>query len=622
MVLTYCSLARVVLFSLGCIISLCLAPCLAPTLVWAAAEPSADEIATLVQSLGADDYAEREAAASQLGALGAMAVDPLLAAAELSADLEVALRSRWLVDSIALDTAGDPPEVAKLLDQYKRKGLAERVHVMHRLLRADDDGGIEPLARIVRLDRSPLGSRVAAALLAREWQPDDPTWASIRDRIVTGLGGSTRPAAAFLRSLVRFSDADSAATREQSLAAAGKAIEQLDRSVPEDPAEIGRQTAGDAAAGSSLGQTTLHIFLRCRIQMMLAAGARTEALAAAQQLIDDCFSPEKEVSTAGEEVAATLVWLIDRGLPESVDLLTKARPDLLRDDPLVGYAAAAAERARHQNARAEELATAAFAKPTGTNAEFIDRLQTAILLSKWGATDWATREYKSLVDDPKTPPTQFALAAIMFAEFLHDQERDDEAASCLRRLLEGRKVNAQGAGDGVDPILQQMGRDPRSIRSRMHYFDSCGAALRGDAAARRKAIEESLRAYAKDVDALIGLYILTDNTPGQRADAVVRVRRALEQIEGEIQAVPDDTNGYNEYAWLVANTEGDIQKATRYSKLSLVKSFDSSSYLDTLAHCQAAAGNNAAAVRTQSLALRQEPHNRTIRRNLERFQSQ
>ena len=36
----------------------------------------------------------------------------------------------------------------------------------------------------------------------------------------------------------------------------------------------------------------------------------------------------------------------------------------------------------------------------------------------------------------------------------------------------------------------------------------------------------------------------------------------------------------------------------------------------------AAAGTKAAAVRTQSLAMRQEPHNRTIRKNLDRFQGQ
>ena len=92
------------------------------------------------------------------------------------------------------------------------------------------------------------------------------------------------------------------------------------------------------------------------------------------------------------------------------------------------------------------------------------------------------------------------------------------------------------------------------------------------------------------------------------------------QLEDEINAVPDDASGYNEYAWLVANTEGDVAKATRFSKVSLLKSFDNASFLDTLAHCHAAAGRHAAAIRTQRLAKRYEPHNRTIRRNLERFE--
>ena len=610
--------------------------CLIPSSIHAAGQTSAAEIDALVEGLGAADYAERETAAAQLNALGAAAVDPLLAAAEVSDDLEIALRARWLVDTIPLNTERDQPEVAKLLGKFKRKGFAERVQVMHRLLRVDDDGGIEALARIVRLDRSPLGSRVAAALLAREWQPNDPTWPGMRDSITTGLGGSTRPAAAFLRSLVAFSAADSGPTREQPLADAGNALAQLAGPVPEgagaeaapagNPAG-GPEAAGDASTSSTIGETTLRIFQRCRIQMLLAADKRDAAMAESRRLLQACFDAgeEKDAATAAEEAAGMLVWLVERGLPEAVDLLAADRPELISSDALVGYAAAVAEKARHHDAQADTFATAAFAQTTGTNAEFVDRLQTAIMLSKWGATDWANREYATLVENPQTPVAQFALAAIMFAEFLHDQEREDEAAACLGRLLDGRKGKGKndGKGDGGgDPILQQIGRDPRSIRSRMHYFESCAASLRGDAAARRKAIEESLRVYAKDVDALIGLYALPDNTAAQKADAVARIRRALEQIENEIQAVPDDTNGYNEYAWLVANTEGDLEKATRFSKLSLVKSFDSSSYLDTLAHCQAAAGNKAAAVRTQSLALRQEPHNRTIRKNLARFQGQ
>ena len=605
--------------------------CVAASTVRAAGQTSAAEIDALVERLGAADYDEREAAAAQLNALGAAAVDPLLAAAEVSDDLEIALRARWLVDTIPLDTERDPPEVSKLLDTFKRKNFAERVQVMHRLLRVDDDGGIEALARIVRLDRSPLGSRVAAALLAREWQPKDPAWGGMRGRIAAGLGASTRPAAAFLRSVVAFSSADSGPTREQPLAEAGAVLTQLagplaDGASGEAAGVGGPGRAGDASTSSTIGETTLRIFQRCRIQMLLAADKRDDAMLESRRLLQACFDSvnNKDATTAAEEAAGMLVWLVERGLPEAVDLLAADRPELIRADALVGYAAAVAEKSRHHDAQADTLAAAAFAQTAGTNAEFVDRLQTAILLSKWGATDWANREYAALVDNPQTPAAQYALAAIMYAEFLHDQEREDEAAACLRRLLEGRKGKGDGKNDGKgdvgDPILQQVGRDPRSIRSRMHYFESCAAALRGDAAARRKAIDDSLRAYAKDVDALIGLYTLPDNTPVQKAEAVARIRRALEQIENEIQAVPDDTNGYNEYAWLVANTEGDLQKATRYSKLSLVKSFDSSSYLDTLAHCQAAAGNKAAAVRTQSLALRQEPHNRTIRKNLARFQ--
>ncbi|MFM9196617.1 MAG: hypothetical protein ACKOWG_12930 [Planctomycetia bacterium] len=592
--------------------------CAGPTnVVRAAGQPAAEEIDALVAGLGADDYAEREAAAAKLNALGAAAVDPLLAAAEVSDDLEIALRARWLVDTTPLETERDPPEVAKLLDKYKRQGFAERVQVMHRLLRVDDDGGIEPLARIVRLERAALGSRVAAALLAREWQPDDPAWIGMRDRISAGLGASVRPAASFLRGVVSFSSAADAAARNQALLEAGEALVQLTEALPHAAG-----APADDADSETVGETTLRIFKRCRLQMLIHAGGREETLAEAGRLLRESFDPGKDAASAGEAVADTLVWLVERGLPEAVDLLAADRPELIRDDAVVGYAAALAERGRHRDADADTLAAAAFAKPSGTNAEFIDRLQTAIMLVRWGAADWATREYKLVVEDPRTPAPQYTMAAVMFAEFLHDQEREDEAAACLRRLLEGRedKEGNNRRGAGGEQLLQQFGRDPRSIRSRMHYFESCAAAAKGDAEARRRAIDASVRAYARDVDALIGLYALPDNTAAQKADAVARIRRALEQIENEIKGSPEETNNYNEYAWLVANTEGDVRKATRYSKFSLVKSFDSSSYLDTLAHCHAAAGNKAAAVRTQSLALRHEPHNRTIRKNLARFE--
>ena len=579
-------------------------------------EPSAAAIAELIDDLGAADYHTREAAAAQLKSIGPAAVDALLAAAELAPDLEVALRARWIVDAIPLGMPHDPPEVTQLLDLLKqRRDLPHRLRVMQRLLRLDDGSGIEALARIVRLDRSASGSRIAASLLAREWQADDPAWPNSAAAIIAGLGASTRPTAQFLRSLAGFSTAVDPAARAQHLEGAGAAFELLDRRAGE-----GTQRAGGAGE-ASIDRETTRLFARDWIRLLVSAGRRDEARTLSIAMLDACFQPGRESKANAAEAVEMLVWGIENGLPELVDHLTTAQPEALRTQASLGYAAAFAQRSRGNLPQAETLAAAAFARTAdkGPDIDDTDRLQMAILLARWGCVDWASTCYTALLDDARTPSAEFALAAILASEFLHEQEREAEAAACLGKLLD----NTVGRKDlNVDQILQQLGRDQRTVRSRMHFFESCAARARGEIPAARQAVEIALRSYAKDVDALIALYTLPDNTPDQRADAVRRINEALRQIDNEIQATPEDANSYNEYAWLVANTQGDIDKATRYSKQSLAKSFDSASYLDTLAHCRAAAGDLKGAIRWQMLARRQEPHNRMILANLRRFQTQ
>jgi hypothetical protein len=570
---------------------------------------SSEELGALINGLGDADYHRRESAANQLKMLGPAAVDALLAAAETSADLEVSLRARWLVDAIPLAQPSDPPAVAAQLEAFRKGDLRTRVMAMRRLLRLEDDAGIEPLARLVRLDRSPASARMAAAMLAAEWQAGAAYWPGMAERIRTGLGGSQRPAARFLSGLIGFTTASGVDTRELQLAAATAAVESL----AGQPAEAAQPPAVQPEGEVAL--ETHAVFERCLIRMLIAAGRRDQALAKTRLLLAASAAPGRDDETIVVETVEMLIWAVEQGLPEVVDELG-ARADVVASQPLLGLAAAVAERARGNMPRAESLANAAFSKAEGS---FTERLQAAIMLARWGCIDWAVRGYGSLIDDPKTPPGEFSLAAIMYSEFLHDLGRDDEAARCLESLLSGRGGAKDGGNDPAQ-WLQQLGRDPRSTRSRMHFFEACAAAAKGDAAGRREAVERAIAAYPKDVDALIELYRLSDNTPKQKSDAVARITTALAQIESEIEAVPEDANGYNEYAWLVANTEGDISRATRYSRVSLSKAFDNPSYLDTLAHCQAAAGKPAAAVRTQLIAQRQEPHNQTIRRNLERFE--
>jgi tetratricopeptide (TPR) repeat protein len=569
-----------------------------------------DRLAALVADLGNDDYLRREAAAAKLKALGPTAIDALLEAGESSGDIEIALRARWLVETIPFELPHDPPEVVKLLARFKQRSFGERVRAMHRLLRVDDDAGIEPLARVARLDASTAGSRIAAALLAREWRVDDPSWPDIRRRISAGLGPSTRPAARFLSALVAFTGESGSAERDAALAAATTTLDDLRRPAP-DGVSLAFRGEGPEESQVIFSHTG-QIFARCHAQMLAAAGRRDDAVAAARALVAADLASGDETNA---EVVHTLMWAVDVGLPDAVDAAL-AVPGLADGNPLVGCAIALAERARGREAQAAERISAAFAAAART--EVTDRLEAARLLAKWGSDDWAIDLYDRILAEPGLGVPEAATTSMMYSELLHDLERDEEAARCLRRVFgdEGGNEGRREGGLGQDLL----GRDLRSIRSRMHFFEACALLHKGDKAGSRTALDRALGVYPKDVDALIALYSLPDNTVEQRADAVRKVKAALGHLEEEINAVPDEASGYNEYAWLVANTEGDVGKATRFSKVSLLRSFDNASFLDTLAHCHAAAGRHAAAIRTQRLAKRYEPHNRTIQRNLERFE--
>jgi len=566
----------------------------------AAGDPT--RITDLIRQLGDDDFAARESAAEALAVIGTDAADALLTAAESSDDLELALKARWLADSLPLAAPDDAPEAAAVLNRYARADFETRVKLMHELLRLEHDAGIEPLARLVRLERTTAGSRIAAALLVREWQPNDPAWPAIAPRILAGLGPGGRPAARLVRAFAEATMPPSAPVVDEAVAAVGL----LERGA----ARSGRGPAGDDDGTLGDAKTT-PIFRRSLVQLLVSAGRHDEALAVASSLFD------ASRSTDGDDglLASELARLTDHGLPQAAELLAnRVAVDADTWSPLLAYAVASAQRRGGDEPGGRALADRAAEALGEPGVDLSRRLQAAMLLARWGEADWALREYRSVVDDPKSPLGDLALAGILGGEFLNEQGRHAEAAEMLRVVLDVR------GSDDTPQILMRLDRDPRSMRSRLLYFEACAAEARGDAATHRRRLEESLAAYPKDVDSLIGWYRLADDAR-HRADAAARVTRALEQIEEEIDAVPDDATAYNEYAWLVANTEGDVRKAVRYAERALAISFDNPSYLDTLAHCRAAAGDAAGAFRAQLLAVRQEPHNLVIRRNLDRFRA-
>jgi tetratricopeptide (TPR) repeat protein len=97
------------------------------------------------------------------------------------------------------------------------------------------------------------------------------------------------------------------------------------------------------------------------------------------------------------------------------------------------------------------------------------------------------------------------------------------------------------------------------------------------------------------------------------------ITNAATQFKQQIAQAPDDAAGYNQFAWLVGNTEGDIDEAISLSHRSLQIRPDTAGYLDTLAHCYYRKGDYASAVKYQQQAVNIDPHQKVISRMLDVF---
>ena len=73
----------------------------------------------------------------------------------------------------------------------------------------------------------------------------------------------------------------------------------------------------------------------------------------------------------------------------------------------------------------------------------------------------------------------------------------------------------------------------------------------------------------------------------------------------------------NEFAWLTANTEGDLDEALKLSKRSLELAGNNGSYRDTLARVYFAKGDLDEALKQQTDAAKMVPHNHAVQKQLD-----
>jgi tetratricopeptide (TPR) repeat protein len=205
-------------------------------------------------------------------------------------------------------------------------------------------------------------------------------------------------------------------------------------------------------------------------------------------------------------------------------------------------------------------------------------------------------------------------ARFWLSELLHDADRDRDAAEVLRGLVDLLAKNGP-----LHQKLTTLRHPPKSIRSRMYYFAACDFAAKNDRTRQVEQLDLAVASDPADADVLIALYRLPDQDDKRRQQTRASIRDAAEQFRGELNDDPDQPSVYNEYAWLIGNTEGDLDRAIEYAHKAVELAPDEGGLFDTLAHCYAAKKDVANAVKYQTRAAELDPYSRQIARALEEY---
>lgn len=559
-----------------------------------------------IADLGAQQFAVRERAQAELKRLGLSAFDALHEAQD-SDDIEIAIRSRYLLRSLDLRWArdDDPLAVREFLQGYGDKTLTERGKLLEQLAALGDGQGIAALCRIVRFDDSNLLSKRAVLAILQQAMADaavtDPP---MGDTILQELGPSQRAAADWLRRHVEHQD---------DLEALLEVWEQVVR----DELETFHVTPELSAAD------IVRDLLRWQANLLERLGRGDQALAVITRTID-------LLDGTREQLLETVEWLIQREAWSLVEQVAERFSDPFNESAILLYRLAEALQRQGREDLAEQTAERALERNEGNHQEHI---LAAYALQERGLFEWAEREYQYVLQMGPAGSQHDLRARFLFSEMLHDMDRDLDAAQTLQAA-----VDAMDGDPNIAHLARRMGREPGSIRSRMSYFYGEDLRRRQQFDEQRRRLEQGAAADPTDADLLIAMYQASrsdpqwhDKTRDLIASAVESFRQQIRTGQQAVAAAQNEelraiynrqlAGSKNQLAWLVSNTEGDIEEALRCSQRSLELRPATAAYLDTLGRCYFAKGQYEQAVRVQRQAVQLEPFSGQIRRQLELFET-
>ncbi len=482
-----------------------------------------------------------------------------------------------------------------MLKQYEALDDAGRENQVNTLLNLGGQRGIPAVCRVICYDRSQVLAKLAAVRLMQSLsgeatKPQPELAAEIRKR----LAACRCPPARWILSWLEAEQDPRAPTAVWSKI-----------TVQEDDLLLRRPRDTSPAIVETL--------LQLQIAALRRAHLGAEAADAVQRLMKLHHADPASLVKLLAWLVEQKDWAATRQVEEQFRATIAASPDLL-------YLLAEAQALRGDAAAADRSAAAALKlNPDSDLQALASHFRAGQLLEERGRYEWAIHEWEYVIGKAAPESGQAVVAARLLGELYHDLDRDKEAADALARALKTlpRRSRQWLLPGGTDDVLA-LGE----LRARRSYYEACHWRDAGDKVKQRAALDAALATNAYDIEVLIECYRVSDATTDYRA----KIRKLIEKKVNELREQIGDEVGAaqpcNELAWLVANTEGDLEEALRYSKRSLeLAGENNGSYRDTLARVYYAKGDLDEALKQQTAAVASLPHNRAIVKSLETYRA-
>lgn len=562
-----------------------------------AAEAAFDEhVAGLIEQLGDPQFAVRRRAQQELSKHSFEAFDALVEA-ENSDDPEIAMQAGYLVRQIRAEWTRDtdPRPIQRILEDYEVQNDERRLTKIKQLAALPGDQGLRWLCRLMRFERSGVLSKQAALAIMNEEPRDEAAWTRRAETIHKELARARRPAARWLDAYLQaHSDPAGALEKWSELARAER------QTLEQHP----RETSSPIVLA----------LLRRQVELLDRLGRSGETGEVMRQMV---------LSERGDSASLTelIDWLVARKSWDMIDLVADRFRASFDVDAVLMYSLCEARLAQGDRELAEKTAKKAL-EIGGDSQE--DHWGLANRLTDRGLTRWADHEWRHVLALGPMGTRWDIVARDVLAAGLHDRGLDQEAADLIKQL-----VDAADNDPAVTQLIrgvQQLGGKINPMRAKVSFYLACHAAAQDDSAGQRKLLEKALEQDQENVEVLIGMYQVTADDPEDRAELVKLIREVIDACRAQIEDQPELPVYYNQIAWLVANTEGDVGEAIELSRKSIELARESGDslhrvggLLDTLAHCYYAKKDYASAVKYQQEAAQLDSHTQSIERALVRF---